>query len=302
MSILLAIIIIVVLFLLSSAVIVLLIGPLILLQPQRRTKEWYRTYTTHLEPKDAGLPQENIKIQTDDGISLDGWLVKQSENSKGTVIYLHGVGDCKTDGIPITQMLHRERYHVFLYDSRRHGESGGNYCTYGWYEKRDLSTVIDYLHGRNDLKIGNIRLFGTSMGAAVALQAAAVDDRIKGVIAEASFTDLRTVSVDYQRRIIKLPWHFLRNVAMSRSQSIAHFKARDVSPLEAVNTLTIPVLFIHGENDSLIKCEYSKTLYEAANEPKQLLIVRNGDHNDLLEVGGANYRETILSFLQRTNS
>lgn len=298
MSILLVIIIAVILFLLSSAAIVLIIGPLILLQPQRRTKEWYRKYTSLLEPRDAGLPQEDIVLQTHDGISLHCWLVAHPNGSKGAIVYLHGVGDCKTDGVPLAKLLYDEGYNLFLYDSRRHGESGGAYCTYGYFEKRDVSTILDYLSKRNDVKLGNIGIFGTSMGAAVALQAAALDRRIRAVVAEASFTDLRTVSVDYQRRIIKLPWHFLRNVAMSRSQHIAGFKAREVSPLEAVKCLKIPILFIHGKNDSLIKCEYSRTLFENANEPKQLLLIPDGGHNNLLETGGPQYKETIISFLR----
>lgn len=298
MSLLLAVAIILVLFLLSSAAIVLVIGPLILLQPQRRRKEWYLQYTSLLEPRDAGLPQENLIVQTYDGIPLHCWLVAQRKKSKGTILYLHGVGDCKTDGVPLARLLFEEGYHVFLYDSRRHGESGGSYCTYGYYEKKDVSTVLDYLSERSELQVGKVAIFGTSMGAAVALQAAANDARISAVIAEASFTDLRTVSVDYQRRIIKLPWHFLRNVAMSRSQHIAKFKAREVSPLLAVKELKIPILFIHGKNDALIKCVYSQALYERANEPKQLLLIPDGRHNDLLEVGGSEYKDTILSFLR----
>jgi len=43
------------------------------------------------------------------------------------------------------------------------------------------------------------RLFalGESMGAAIALQSAAIDPRIAGVVAESSFSDLREVSYDY---------------------------------------------------------------------------------------------------------
>lgn len=299
MSILLAIIILFVLFLITSAAIVLVVGPLILLQPHRRMKEWYAQHTTLLEPRDAGLPQENLKVKTSDGLLLSCWLVPQTKNPRGTIIYLHGVGDCKIGGVPYARLFFERGFHVFLYDSRRHGKSEGAYCTYGFYEKNDLSTIIDYLLSRSDVRVGNIGLFGTSMGAAIALQAAAVDNRIAAVVAEASFTDLRTVSVDYQKRIIKLPWHFLRNVAMTGSQRIAKFKARQVSPLEAVKHVQKPILFIHGTDDTRIKTEYSHALYENANEPKELLLIPRGDHTDLLNVGGSEYERRIIQFFEK---
>jgi len=300
MSFLLAFVIVVVLFLINAAIVVLVVGPLILLQPQRRKKEWYARYTTMLEPRDAGLPQEDVTLLTYDGLKLRGWLVAQPKRrSRGTVIYLHGVGDCKTGGIALSKLLHHYRYNVFLYDSRAHGESEGKYCTYGYYEKHDVTAAISYLLKRKDIRVGKIALFGTSMGAAVALQAAAVDKRIAAVISEASFTDLRTISVDYQRRIIKLPWHFLRNVAMSRSQKIANFKAREVSPINEVQKLHLPILFTHGQEDSFIKHNYSQLLFEAANEPKQFLSVQNANHNDVWDVGGQRYEQTLLSFLKK---
>ncbi len=300
MSFFLAGVILIVLFMVSSALVVLVIGPLILLQPQRRKKEWYARFTTLLEPRDARLPQEEVVILCRDGISLKGWLVAQPKrHSLGTLIYLHGVGDCKTGGIAVTKFLFGLGFNVFLYDSRAHGESEGKYCTYGFYEKHDVLKVIDYLMKRKDLRVGKIGVFGTSMGAAVAIQAATIDPRIRAVVAEASFTDLRTISVDYQRRIIKLPWHFLRNVAMTRSQNIARFKAREVSPLKDVQNLRMPILFIHGKLDTFIKHEYSEALFSVANEPKEFLSIKGANHNDVWDVGGKQYEKTLTTFLKK---
>lgn len=299
MSILLTLILLLVMFLFTAAAIILVIGPLILLQPNLRTREWYATFTHLLEPADAGVPQEHLSITTNDGLKLDSWFVKQPRQARGTVVYLHGVGDCKIGGIRYAKLFYEQGLNVFLYDSRRHGLSEGKYCTYGYYEKHDVSTVIDYLMTRGDTQIGKIGLFGTSMGAAVALQAAATDDRIAAIVAEASFTNLRTIMVDYQKRIIKLPWHFLRNVAMSQSQAIAKFKAREVSPIESVHKVHKPILFIHGTDDSRIKTDYSKALYDSANEPKELLLVPEGDHTDLLNVGGSEYERRITAFFRK---
>ena len=298
MEIILDLLIISILYLIQAVFVVLVTGPVILLKPVRRKPEWYALFTNLLEPKDTGLPQENITIETFDGLHLSCWFVLQKKNSRGTILYLHGVGDCKIAGVPFAKCLYNKGFNVILYDSREHGESEGYFCTYGFYEKHDVSAVVNYLQSRKDIKLGKIGIFGTSMGAAVAIQAAAIDRRITAIVSEASYTNLRTVFVDYQKRIIKLPWHFLRNIALTQSQKMANFKARLVSPLEDIKRVHIPLLITHGKNDSFIKSDYSKLLYDAANEPKQLLIIEGAGHNDVWEVGGAAYENSVTSFFE----
>lgn len=299
MSILLALLLFAVLFLITSAATIFVFGPLLVLQPHLRTREWYSTFTNLLEPRDAGLPQEDLTLTTQEGYKLSCWFVRHPGKARGTIIFLHGVGDCKIGGVPYAKLFFRRNFNVFLYDSRRHGISEGPYCTYGFFEKQDLSIVLDHLKSRTDAMTGKIGVFGTSMGAAVALQATAIDSRIDAVVAEASFTDLRTIMVDYQKRIIKLPWHFLRNLAMSQSQKLAGFKARYVSPIHAVRHVRKPVLFIHGTDDTRIRAEYSRALYDNANQPKELLLIHKGDHTDLLNVGGSEYEQRIVEFFEK---
>lgn len=287
-----------VLFFIQATFVLLVAGPLILLKPIRRKKDWYARFTNLLEPKDAGLPQENIIVETFDGLKLSCWLVRQKKKARGTIIYLHGVGDCKIAGVPFARSLYDKGFNIFLYDSRQHGESEGYYCTYGFYEKRDVSAVISYLHSRKGIKIGKIGVFGTSMGGAVAIQTAAVDPRIACIISEGSYTALRVVFVDYQKRIIKLPWHFLRNIALVQSQKMANFKARLVAPFEDIKRVHVPILIVHGKNDSFIKSDYSKLLYNAANELKRLLLIDGAEHNNVWEVGGATYEKFITSFFE----
>jgi uncharacterized protein len=287
-----------ILFLIQATFVLLVAGPLILLKPVRRKKDWYARFTNLLEPNDAGLPQENVTVETFDGLKLSCWFVRQKKKARGTIIFLHGVGDCKITGVPFARVLYERGFNIFLYDSRQHGESEGYYCTYGFYEKRDVSAVISYLQSQTKIKTGKIGVFGTSMGGAVAIQAAAVDHRIACIISEGSYTALRIVFVDYQKRIIKLPWHFLRNVALVQSQKMANFKARLVAPLEDIKRVHVPVFIVHGKNDSFIKSHYSKLLFNAANEPKRLLLIDGAEHNNVWEIGGAMYENAIASFFE----
>ena len=275
------------------------IGPGMLLQPYRRTIEYYRRYTTILHPSDLGLPFEDVALKTPEGIALSCWLIRANGVPEGTVIYLHGVSECKIVGLPMAKQLHDLGYNVFLYDSRRHGESGGTYCTYGFYEKHDARAVISHGAGRADLHAGKIGLVGTSMGAAVAVQGAAIDARVVALVAESGFATLRTIFDDYQKRMIKLPWHYLRNIVIKRSEHLAHFKANTVSPLEAVTQVHVPVFIMHGTADTLIDSRYSEMVYAKANDPKELWLIAGAKHNDMADVGGEEYRRRVLGFFVR---
>jgi len=300
MTLFLALIIALLLFLASVTIILFIIGPTLLLRPRRRTPDFYRALGHPITPSDVDLQYEEINVITDEGFKLNSWLIKAQPPVKGTVLYLHGVADCKIDGIRLAKLLHDHHFNIFLYDSRRHGNSDGKFCTYGFYEKYDVLRVIDYLISRTDIAVGKIGIFGTSMGAAIALQATSIDKRIAAVVSENSFATLRSIFDDYQKRMVQLPFHFLRNIVIVRSELMAQFKATDVSPLDSVKNARIPILFIYGENDQLIKYQYSLALYEHASGPKELFPIKHAAHHNTWEVSGKEYERKLLDFFERT--
>jgi fermentation-respiration switch protein FrsA (DUF1100 family) len=296
MSLLFAILIAAVAFLISTTLVLFVIGPTLLLQPRRRTKEFYLALNHPVTPKEVGLRYEEINVITDDGLKLNGWLVKAQSPVRGTILFLHGVGDCKIAGIPYAKLFHDTGFNTFMYDSRQHGESEGSFCTYGYYEKHDVISIIDYLASRGDIHLGKIGIFGTSMGAAIAIQAAAIDKRIVAIVSENSFATLRSIFDDYQKRLIKLPFHYLRNIVIKRSERMAHFKANDVSPLNAVAQIHLPILFIYCTKDRHINPQYSVKLFENTDEPKELYAVEGAAHNDAWTVGGEQYERKLSQF------
>ena len=56
------------------------------------------------------------------------------------------------------------------------------------------------------------------------------------------------------------------------------YDLKDASALEAVKKSSTPTLFIHGDQDEMISAEMSGELYQAADCPKELLIVEGAGH------------------------
>jgi len=304
MSIVLIIILFIIGFLLTISALVFVIGPIMVLNPRRRGEDFYQTRGLPTSPMQLQLPYEYFHFLASDGVSLlSAWFIparrveSSTKKPRATIIYLHGVGDNKMSGLLLAKVLHENNFNVMLYDSRAHGESGGRFCTYGYYEKHDVQTAI--YEAQKKYSTGKIGVFGTSMGAAVALQAAAIEPRISAVVAEASFATLRQITVDYQKRLLRLPWHFLRNIAMKKSERIANFKHREVSSIQSVKNIHVPVFFIHGKSDAFIKYQYSEELYAAANEPKELWLIDEAKHSNVHEIGKKEYEDRIVKFFEK---
>ncbi|HYV65365.1 MAG TPA: alpha/beta hydrolase [Myxococcales bacterium] len=218
------------------------------------------------------LPFEDVSVDND-GLTLRGWLFRTSAPRRGIVVHLHGVSDNRWSGVGLAQRFGPRGWDVLVYDSRAHGESDGTECTYGFYEKNDVSRWLDrYGEGR-------VVLFGASLGAAVALQAAAIDGRVRGVIAQSTFSDLRTIASE------RAPFFASKGQvaeAVRQAEQIGRFSADEVSPLRAAAQIHVPVLLLHGEDDDETRPAHSQRVYEALAGPKKLLLVPGAGHNDVL--------------------
>jgi pimeloyl-ACP methyl ester carboxylesterase len=208
------------------------------------------------------------------GVTLRGWRCGTKAPSRGTIVYLHGIADNRNSATGVIDRFTARGFQVIAYDSRAHGQSGGDACTYGVFEQRDLQRVIDAVGG------GRVVLIGTSLGAAVALQAAAEDPRIAAVIAAETFSDLRTVARE------RAPFVFTRG-SIDRAFKLAEqeggFSVDAASPLAAAPRITSPVLLIHGAADSKTPPSHSQRVFDALTGPKRLILVPGAGHNQSLQ-------------------
>jgi pimeloyl-ACP methyl ester carboxylesterase len=162
---------------------------------------------------------------------------------------------------------------VVAYDSRANGESTGDVCTYGYYEKDDLRRVID------TIEVHPVVLVGGSLGAAVALQAAPDDARIRAVVAAETFSDLRTIAIE------RAPWILSDGMirrAFVEAESRGRFVVDEVSPVRAAARIQVPVFLVHGADDLDTPPDHSRRVFDALRGPKHMRLVHGARHGGSL--------------------
>ena len=211
-----------------------------------------------------------------DGVTLAAWRCRPAGPPRGTVVYLHGVADNRASAAGWIDLLTARGFDVVAYDSRAHGDSTGDACTYGYYEKQDLLKVID------TVRATPVELIGTSLGAAVAIQTAAIDSRVSAVVAAETFSDLRTVAIERAPRYLTSG---LIRRAFAVAEQQARFDVDAVSPVAAAAHVTVPVLLVHGAADVDTPPDHSRRVFEALAGEKKLILVPNAGHNHSMESG-----------------
>lgn len=209
------------------------------------------------------------------GERLEGWLLRASgDERRGLVVYLHGIADNRQSGLGAARRLTRRGWDVLAFDARAHGRSGGAACSYGYHERHDVSRALDALQAPSAV------LLGHSLGAAVALQAAAVDPRVAAVVAASTFSDLPTI-VRERARWFRLPADFTE-AALRRAGELGGFAPAEASPLALAPRVAAPVLLLHGAEDWKTPPEHSRRVAAALGGPHQLVVLPGVGHDEIL--------------------
>ena len=268
------------------------VAPYAIVQPQR--------INLASTPQSLGLQSETLSIQVADSIVLKGYRIQSStEETKGIMILIHGIGGCKEHFLGLAGNLANNGIASIVFDGRAHGESGGKYCTYGYYEKQDISKIVDFIKKKN--LILPVGIWGNSLGGAIAIQALEHDKRIEFGVIESTFTELDQIVYDYQKKICKgVGVRFITNAALQEAGKIAKFNPDEVKPIRSIANIQQPIFIAHGDNDENINYTYGEQLYKnAASQQKEFVLVKDAGHFDVYAKGGKNYENKLMTFINK---
>lgn len=250
----------------------------------------------------TGAAKEDFVVRAPDGTELRGWKVRPSAPTGDWVLLFHGISDNRTGVLGHAEFLLRRGYSVVMMDSRAHGKSGGDMVTYGWKERYDTVAVTNALYSTESVR--HLDALGVSMGAAIALQSAAIEPRIEAVVAEDPFASLREISYDYAGLDVSpllgmTLFRLAPIMALDALQKAGGFNPDEISSVKAVAERPFPVLLICGTHDAIIPCRHAEQIYRAASGPKQLWIVDGAEHASALGRAPAEYENRVIEFFER---
>jgi fermentation-respiration switch protein FrsA (DUF1100 family) len=225
----------------------------------------------------SGLPLEEVWLPVDDTVTIFGWFVDAGPN-RPVLLWFHGNAGNISHRLANLSELFRLGLSVLIVDYRGYGRSTGSPSEAGLYQ--DALRAYDYLNQRRRIPPDRIIMFGRSLGGPVAAEVA-LRRSAAGLILEGSFPSIQAMA---DQHYLGLPANWFVTVEFNLADKLAR--------------LTLPLLVIHGEQDSIVPVALGRKVFEAARDPKRWYAVPGADHNDVPYVGGQPYYRVILEFIR----
>jgi fermentation-respiration switch protein FrsA (DUF1100 family) len=238
-------------------------------------------------PEDALTPRipdasvvEEVWLEVGEGIRVHG-IYAGSSTAFADLLFFHGNAGNLYDRLDNVALLVHSGFNVLIMDYRGYGKSGGRPSEAALYA--DGLAAYRHLIEQRGSDPSRIVLFGRSLGSTVAVELGTREDA-GAVILESAFTsayDLARVHYGW------LPGMLLR--------SLTH----EFDSLSKVPGLRAPVLYVHGDRDSIVPVEMGRRLYAASPDPKEWYELRGAGHNDMLLIGGREYFQRLTDFVKK---
>jgi pimeloyl-ACP methyl ester carboxylesterase len=263
-----------------------------LLRPPRMTDAKAVYVLKRLSPTDLGMAYEDVSYfvrdeRTGQKLKLAAWWIPNPArpSSDRTVLLVHGYADAKVGAIAWAPLWHSLGYHILAVDLRAHGESDGTDVTAGYFERHDLSQVIDQLRAQRPAETRHVALFGISLGAAVVTAVASLRDDLTAVILECPYADYLT-AVTAHADLMGMPGPSFVRRALHRAQQLTGADFSAVAPVKLIPQAKCPVMVISAGQDPLVAG--SLPLLEAA-------VAQRTDGSLFWEIEGAYHVEGLLA-------
>ena len=244
--------------------------------------------------------KERPHITSYDGLELTALYLPAPGTPRGTVIAFHGYRSLATIDFALeVEFLNQLGYDLLLPYQRSHGLSQGKYITYGVKERYDCRDWAQYAAQR----WGDRPLFlmGISMGAATVMMASdlKLPKSVRGIVADCGFTSPWEIMAHVAKRDFRLPAFPLLYLLDGIARLRAGFSLKGADSRTSLRRTTLPVLFLHGEEDDFVPVSMTREDYQACRGEKYLRLVPGAEHAQSYAVDTPGCQKEIRAFLER---
>jgi uncharacterized protein len=249
-----------------------------------------------LSPGALGTPQENVELETDDGVTLRGWWVEHPE-PRAVVVLVHGYMMNRAELAAFAQDLWSWGCACLLFDTRAHGRSGGKMCGLGFLEREDVRAATAFARGK--APGAKVVLLGSSMGGAACAFALADDPDLADLaILDSAYSRLPWGIVGWWRFLGGKPLAALLAPSLLVAWPLARFNPWKVDVAEALRkSKGMPMLLLHGDCDNLALPAEAERNLAALDGRGSLVWLADCGHGEGRWVHPEPYREAVRAFL-----
>lgn len=247
------------------------------------------------------LAYEDVSFPSSDGrTTVDGWWVP-SEGSRQTVVLSHGYGANREETwVPmydLAEMLHHLNYNVLMFDYGFASHKHRLPATGGILESKQLLGAIDYARG-----IGTDKLivWGFSMGAGTALQAALQHAPVDAMILDSTFLPNEdTLYFNLKQQQLNLPKYPTIPLIQWFLPIVSGTGRAQVPAALAQNTaFDFPIFLIHGTRDEKAPAYLAENVAKSQSNPyTKLWIVQDAMHEMIYRTHTQEYVNRLTDFL-----
>ena len=273
-----------------------------------------------LDPQAGGMlsayDPENTVLEGDaawfDGNSQDRWLESSDglrlhalylprEGSHKYAVICHGYGSIPQYGGRFAARFYEMGFSILAPAARAHERSEGRYTGMGWPERRDIVAWVDTIVEQDPE--AEIVLFGISMGGATVMMTAGEADlspNVKCVIEDCGYSSVWDEFAGQLDELFGLPTFPVLDAASLVTQVRAGFSFKEASAVEQLKKTELPILFIHGEDDTFVPYWMLDVVYNACASPdKERLSIPGAAHGEASRADPELYWSTVEGFLSR---
>lgn len=215
---------------------------------------------------------DELYLKTSDGIKI---AINHFEKKREQVLIIANGWTMSKDSKFIKEMsqLFVKSLDVIAFDFRGHGKSSGIY-TFTSKEPEDLKTVVNY--AKQLYK--KVYLIGFSLGGAISIIHGAYEENLdRLIIVSAPYSFAKINNFMWAKDFLKNPFkkYELKICTTLRPSPVIQKK---IKPIDVVDKIIVPTLFIAGDSDTITIPEDTKSLFDKAKCEKKFEIFKNCHH------------------------
>lgn len=217
-------------------------------------------------------------------------------------VICHGHTVNRMNSIKYAMVFYRLGFSIVMYDHCYFGESDGSFTTLGYYERHDLSSIIDFARqtfGQDCV----LALHGESMGAVTVLTELGVRSDVDLVVADCPFSNTFNYYCELYRALTHMSHFPVVEMSGSMAKRKYGYDFAKCNPIEDVAQSDVPICFIHGKADTYIHHHHSVDMYKACRNPlSELHLVDEANHACSHMVDNDGYFRIVKNFVEKVLS